>query len=165
MSRVPIPNQKYFVLMTMHQALQEFTYLIGSDRAFNDHKLHLSPRRYGRHHVQSKTGSCTFNNGCLTLQGPSGSRMKIRSDSRLIVKINRGPFFLGTLLDFWENVLFPLFHQLRTATLPVSIPLSNPFQLNLLQENMDLKRKIILRWTLQPKENCQRLNSLHLVIP
>ena len=41
--------------------------------------------------------------------------MKIGSDSRFILEIDSRPFFLGTLLDLWKNLLFPLLDQFRLS--------------------------------------------------
>ncbi len=101
--------------MTMHQTLQELTYLIGPDSALHDHKVHLTTGRYCRHHIQPKPSASSFNNRRATFQGPGGSGMKIRSYAGLILKINSRPFFLGTLLDLWENLFFPLLYHFRLS--------------------------------------------------
>ena len=98
--------------MTMHQTFKKLTYSIGLNGAFYDNKMHLSPRCYGRHHVQSKSRTGGLNNGRATFQRPGGSGMKIRSDARLILKIDNRPFFFGALLNLWENLFLPLLDQL-----------------------------------------------------
>ena len=111
MSRMTVPHQEYFVLMTMHQTFQKLTYLLRSHSTLNNHKLHLSTRCYGCHHIQPKTGTCTFNNGGFAFQGPSGSGMKVRPNSRLVLKVNRGAVPFLHVSGFLENLLFPLLDQ------------------------------------------------------
>ena len=113
MSWMSIPYQKHFLFMTMHKTLEKIAYPISSYAALHNHEAHFSSRGNRRHHIQSKSGAGSFDSRSLPLQRPGGTRMKIRTHTGFILKVDNGAFFLGPFLNFWKNLLFPLLNKLR----------------------------------------------------
>ncbi len=97
----------------MHKTFQKLNNFGGIDISFNYHEMHLALRCNGPDHVQAKPGTSGFYYRRFPLGSPSGSSVKIRSDSRLILEIYGRSFFFRSLLYLGEFLLFPLFNQFR----------------------------------------------------
>jgi len=108
MSRMTIVNQKDGSFPTMHEALEKLYEHRSPDSLWGDHESKLSPGVNRRHHVQGKPLACPAHHRGLTNWCPSGARMKIRTNPRLVSKENLRPLPYSPC----PNLRILLFHPL-----------------------------------------------------
>jgi len=111
MRRMAINDQEDFPAAAMNQALDELQKDPRGDRFFSHHEPKRPLGGNGRDHVESEPLACGSDNRGLSLDSPSGARMKIRPDPRLVLKEDLSPFPLGLGADSRIFLLEPLFDQ------------------------------------------------------
>ena len=77
----------------------------------NDHKIHFTSRRNSAYYVQAKSCACCLDDRCFTFQRLGFARVRIRSNSGLILEKDNGFLFLDTFLNFWKHLFFPLCYR------------------------------------------------------
>src|SRR5210317_1391141 len=97
----------------MHQFFKKVADNHCSHSALVNHKPQMPTCADGCNHISAKSSSTNFYYWRFSLCSPSGTRMKVRSNTGFILKVNRGTKFFGSLFDLRKNSLLPVFDSFR----------------------------------------------------
>jgi hypothetical protein len=108
-----IDNQKHRLLDIDHQALEELQKHLRANGTFMQHEAKLPLRAHGRDHVQREAPARRPHHRGLPLRRPGRAGVVVRTDARLVAKVDRCPDALGFGADRRIGLRLPGPHQSR----------------------------------------------------
>src|SRR5262249_51522064 len=111
MSWVTIHNKKDRFFPTMHQTLEKFYKHRSLDSLAGDHESKLTFGANSRNHVERKSLAGLLDHRSLPDGCPSRSRMKVRTNSRLVGKKNLSSLPIGLRPNLRILAFYPLLDQ------------------------------------------------------